>query len=257
MLQTGSSRLEEMQIRRPLGTSSRKACRSQNLPGRCREGRHFLCRLWLMRISRHVLPAFLVALAISFSASAGNIVVVESVANRLILGDSSAVEMVGRLSGEPGRAVYQSAFFRIRGRVYSVAASDERCGILELRVSSGKTELQVQADWRFASDHLPVPQSVTISGETHRFFWAEKPIAPEARHRAAVAVQKLPVDFLEALKLMISLEGADVEGYPYALSHATPLFEDSIPGATVLDKTPLTPQEAEGLAREAGVKTGM
>lgn len=197
----------------------------------------------------------LLGLLAAASANAGDVVVQESVASRLILGDSSTVEIVGRISGKAGH-VDQSAFLRIKGNTYAVAASSEGCGVLDLRISSGKTEIRIRSDWDFSRDGLPVPQTVTIGDETTRFFWGAPEVVPAARRRTAAAVRKMPPEFLEALKLMAALADSGEGGVPYALLHLLPLFEEALPVVTVLDRIPLSSQEADGLAREAGIRAG-
>lgn len=187
------------------------------------------------------------------SSSESRVFLMDRAANRLRLGDGSTIEIVGSTNVSKTGS-YESGFARIAGDVYTIAAATGKCDRTELRISSGKTEMLVRADIRFADDKLPVPIVLDIAGEQYRLFWGEGTFAPAARRRANEAVEKLPSRFVSALRTLWGLASQIEDGVPPHLNFLEALFDEPVPEVLVLEKAPLNPKEVENLTREAGVR---
>lgn len=195
--------------------------------------------------------AFFLALPVA-GADPERTVVLERVANRLILSDGQVVEVIGQQSYSSQETLSATAFLRTGGEVFSISSRAEaKWRVSEFTISGHKARISVRIDLGYTEYNLPVPVSVLIGDTIHRFLSssvATKPVEPEARRRAQVAISKLPSKFVAGLRVIGSLaDSPDEAGLPPALIMLGELFDEGLPPVGVIDSTPLKPQEIDAI----------
>jgi hypothetical protein len=171
-------------------------------------------------------------------------------AGRLFLSNGEVAEVFCVGTGSPnGRTATITARFS-SGIVVTVSSTIDyirKHG--DTRISDGKTVLEMQDDYGYYSDKLPVPLQVKIGDDVYRVLLKPNTLTDDQK-RMQAAVAKLPAPFLMALQQLVPIGGTSQCSIPN-LAFMPELFDGTIPKTSIVTVKTLEPTEIDALIRDA------
>jgi len=171
-------------------------------------------------------------------------------AARLFLSSGDIVENVcTSMGGRASNDVTLIARFS-SGAVVTVSAKNDFVRRHEdMRISDGKTVLEIHSDYGYYRDNLPVPLQVIIGEDVYRVLLKPNTLTDDQK-KMQKAVAKLPAPFLTALQELVPIARV-AECTIASLAMVSEMFEATTLEPDIVTVEKMQPAEIDALVRDA------